>query len=56
MTAAQSLAPLLLLSPEDEDVENVAIKVNYLASLMDASNGLAALSRQNPFMDVKAFQ
>lgn len=45
MTAAQSLAPLLLLSPEDEDVESVAIKANYLASIMDASNVLAALSR-----------
>ncbi len=56
MTAAQSLAPMLLLEEGDDESREIAIKANYVDKLSDACVALQALTLQNPFLDVKPLE
>lgn len=54
MSAAQSLAPLLMAKAQEE-VE-VAVKANYMQSLTDACNSLEALKLQNPYLEIDTLE
>lgn len=43
MTAAQTLAPLLLAEKDEDETDPVAVKVNYLQSLNEAYTALTKL-------------